>query len=371
MNRKYIISFFVFTIAFLFVRSISVSSINNNISLGDTIKLGDVNSDGKINSQDYIIIRKSILKQTTLTGKQKIAADVNSDSVINAKDYILIRKKILNSTSSVVTPKPTAVPTPVVTPAPTVTIKLDKDNILLTVNAKETIKATTNSSERITWTSSNNGVATVDANGLVIAKAAGDTTITAKLSSSNKSVSSKVRVANIESFYQQNKGVEEYLKNSHYIETTHNQFCKNINCSKPLIYNPNMAGNINIYQYNESSHAKTFVATTTQGDLNYYLLPNILYYLESQSNSNSYKLVKFTGQVRMISDTIQNFRDLGGWQADGGTIKYGRIYRSATSDKLSEGTINALKLGKIVDLRDAVVANDNLYVNLLTKFLQL
>ena len=131
-----------------------------------------------------------------------------------------------------------------------------------------------------------------------------------------------------------------------------NYIWHNIRISKPLIYNPNMAGNINIYQYNESSHAKTFVATTTQGNLNYYLLPNILYYLEWQSNSNSYKLVKFTGQVRMISDTIQNFRDLGGWQADGGTIKYGRIYRSATSDKLSEGTINALRLGKIVDLRE-------------------
>jgi hypothetical protein len=37
--------------------------------------------------------------------------------------------------------------------------------------------------------------------------------------------------------------------------------------------------------------------------------------------------VKPTGQVRMIKTTAKNVRDLGGWACDGGTIKYGKIFR--------------------------------------------
>lgn len=39
-------------------------------------------------------------------------------------------------------------------------------------------------------------------------------------------------------------------------------------------------------------------------------------------------LLKPTGNVRMINcPTINNMRDLGGWSCDGGTIKYGKLYR--------------------------------------------
>ena len=34
-----------------------------------------------------------------------------------------------------------------------------------------------------------------------------------------------------------------------------------------------------------------------------------------------------TGQVRMIEASTVNMRDLGGWKCDGGTVKYGKIYR--------------------------------------------
>ena len=58
-------------------------------------KIGDVNLDGKINSLDYIMIRKHILKTTTLSSVSKFMADMNSDGNITAKDYILLRKKLL------------------------------------------------------------------------------------------------------------------------------------------------------------------------------------------------------------------------------------------------------------------------------------
>lgn len=41
--------------------------------------------------------------------------------------------------------------------------------------------------------------------------------------------------------------------------------------------------------------------------------------------------VKGIGQVRMIyvPDSVHNFRDIGGWSCDGGTVKYGMVYRGA------------------------------------------
>ena len=41
--------------------------------------------------------------------------------------------------------------------------------------------------------------------------------------------------------------------------------------------------------------------------------------------------VKGSGQVRMIHvpNSVHNFRDIGGWSCDGGTVKYGMVYRGA------------------------------------------
>ena len=56
---------------------------------------GDVDGDGNVKTNDYILIRKHILKTSELTGDSKMRADVNGDGVINTKDYIEIRKIIL------------------------------------------------------------------------------------------------------------------------------------------------------------------------------------------------------------------------------------------------------------------------------------
>lgn len=57
---------------------------------------GDVDGDGKVGASDYILIRKHILKQTTLTGDLLKKADVNGDGKLTSIDYITIRKIIIN-----------------------------------------------------------------------------------------------------------------------------------------------------------------------------------------------------------------------------------------------------------------------------------
>ena len=89
---------------------------------GDTYIKGDADNNGKVTSTDYIVLRKHILKQTTLTGDAFTRADVTGDNKITSVDYISIRKMILNGKTgevvtvpggnqSTVTPKPTVKPT--------------------------------------------------------------------------------------------------------------------------------------------------------------------------------------------------------------------------------------------------------------------
>ena len=47
--------------------------------------LGDVDDNGKIGSSDYVLIRKFILKMSTLSDSQQKAADLSQDGVINSK----------------------------------------------------------------------------------------------------------------------------------------------------------------------------------------------------------------------------------------------------------------------------------------------
>ena len=50
--------------------------------------------------------------------------------------------------------------------------------------------------------------------------------------------------------------------------------------------------------------------------------------------------IKGSGQVRMIyvPNSVHNFRDIGGWPCDGGTVKYGMIYRGAQLSYYSSGS---------------------------------
>lgn len=62
--------------------------------------------------------------------------------------------------------------------------------------------------------------------------------------------------------------------------------------------------------------------------------------------------IKPTGYVRMISTPTINVRDLGGWSCDGGTVKYGKIFRGgelSASDR--EVLVGQLGIRHDIDLR--------------------
>lgn len=95
------------------------------------------------------------------------------------------------------------------------------------------------------------------------------------------------------------------------------------------------------------------------------LIPNHIYvYQILDANYAVLKTgaAKGTGKIRMINaggDT-HNIRDIGGWDADGGTLKYGVVYRGAELNKgisitsaQQEFFRNALGIRDEIDLRDS------------------
>lgn len=62
--------------------------------------------------------------------------------------------------------------------------------------------------------------------------------------------------------------------------------------------------------------------------------------------------VKPTGQVRMIKTTAKNVRDLGGWACDGGTVKYGKLFRGGLlSEDDRDVLVGQLGIKHELDLR--------------------
>lgn len=92
------------------------------------------------------------------------------------------------------------------------------------------------------------------------------------------------------------------------------------------------------------------------------LYPDTLYVYRVNSANGLLKLGAFrtAGQVRMLDvDGVYNVRDLGGWQTESGTIKYGLIFRGSEMDgeheiRISEEGIGAMRdagVGFDLDLR--------------------
>lgn len=62
--------------------------------------------------------------------------------------------------------------------------------------------------------------------------------------------------------------------------------------------------------------------------------------------------VRPTGQVRMIKTTANNVRDLGGWACDGGTVKYGKLFRGGLlSDSDRAVLVDQCRVRHDLDLR--------------------
>ena len=62
------------------------------------------------------------------------------------------------------------------------------------------------------------------------------------------------------------------------------------------------------------------------------------YTVEREGKTVQYGVLHPTGSLRMIDcgDAVENVRDIGGWKCDGGSVKYGKIYRGGNFDKPEE-----------------------------------
>ncbi len=94
---------------------------------------GDVDGNNMVNENDYILIKKYILKDSELIGDMLSRADVNGDLKITSLDYISIKRIISNN---LVTSTPIVTSTPLSTPSvmPTCSGEITRTGTKLTVS---------------------------------------------------------------------------------------------------------------------------------------------------------------------------------------------------------------------------------------------
>lgn len=120
----------------------------------------------------------------------------------------------------------------------------------------------------------------------------------------------------------------------------------------PAGYDVNLNANGELHLADEISVVKKASSAGVNTLLN--AIPNKVAHWWNTVNGNVKQngTIKPTGQVRMINTTASNVRDLGGWACDGGTIKYGKIFRGgllAESD--AEVLVKQLRIKHDIDLR--------------------
>lgn len=322
---------------------------------------GDVNNNGRIDSADYILVKKHIMG-TKLTGEDLEIADVDGKEGVTSADYIYLRKIIMGTM-----PTPVVTPTP---PAPTPTevvvssVQLNATSVRLFNGYGASLSATVSPSDAtnktITWASSNPSVVVVE-NGVIKGVAEGSATITAT-ASNGVAASCQVNVINYIDHNIQNSAVTSLLSSRDVSSVFKNAGCgqNGVRCDIPNNYVSAITGEINLYSYNLSSHEKSLIKKVSNETINYYMIPGNVYYLESTANPAVFEIVKISGKVRMIDiPDMRNVRDMGGWTADGGVVKYGMIFRGANPDDLKTKTaFNALGIKRIIDIRTSTQINE-------------
>ena len=181
MKKSYLVICFI-ALLLSILKPNNKQLINNDILLADKIVLpGDVNNDNKITAQDYVLIRKYILKQINFSNEEFRKADYNSDNKITAQDYVLVKKILMEDIK-----------------VSSITLNTNSK----TMDAGTTFKLSTTiypdnaKNKTISYTSSNPIVATVSNDGQILAKHDGETTITVKTSDGNKTANCLIKVQN-------------------------------------------------------------------------------------------------------------------------------------------------------------------------------
>ena len=166
------------------LNSIALNTTNTTLNVGSTINLSVTFNPANATNKT-ITWTSSDNNVATVDTSGKVTAKKNGTVTITAKAYngktatctIVVNNNIVNVNS----------------------ITLDKNSASMNVGANITLKATIQPSnatnKNITWTSSNNSIATVDASGKVTAKAAGSVVITAT-SSNGKQATCAITIKN-------------------------------------------------------------------------------------------------------------------------------------------------------------------------------
>lgn len=166
---------------------------------------------------------------------------------------------------------------------------------------------------------------------------------------------------NLVEFSQVNPKVTEYMSEVTYSPTDNYSTSKVLTYSSvetdyekghPVGYDTTIAVGGELYLADDISVTKR--QSTVGVNTLYNALPNSIAHWWNTVGGNVTQngTIKPTGQVRMIKTTANNMRDLGGWACDGGTIKYGKLFRSGLlyeSDK--EVLVNQCKIKHDLDLR--------------------
>ncbi len=171
---------------------------------------------------------------------------------------------------------------------------------------------------------------------------------------------------NLEVINIENAAVSAYMKDSTYFKTSGGWNTVVYNYSKNAAYGKNLdwpAGKFISWTPSASiDKIKTFVIMVSQdstyrNSVTHYpdnptdksftirnLLPNTTYYyaVEEDHTDGSYEIIstgrfRTVGQVRMIQvRNAHNVRDIGGWKSQyGGTIRYGKLYRSGSLETMN------------------------------------
>ncbi len=63
-------------------------------------KLGDIDADGDVDVADYILVKRAVLKNYTLSTAQSAVADIDKDGDVDAADYVLVKRMVLGTYSA-------------------------------------------------------------------------------------------------------------------------------------------------------------------------------------------------------------------------------------------------------------------------------
>ena len=165
------------------------------------VKLGDINMDNNIDSSDLLLILRHVYasendkkQEWILTGNKFLAGDITKNKKIDSSDTIAILRHIAASENKDVENKHKDW---IIKEEIEENITLNKTSIELKIGETETLEVNGIEKEKLTWSTSNEKIATVDNEGKVTAKGEGEATITAR-TERGKEVQCKVTVKVIE-----------------------------------------------------------------------------------------------------------------------------------------------------------------------------